>query len=275
MNLLPPPTQFLFLLAVGLSLWVGCGPASEPEEAPPSEPVSAIEPPPQARPDHHTSRDSLDWDGTYTGGALTLTLTRDGSFVLMVAGSEPVVGDFEWSGDGSSITLMGVGENPARFLVGEGVLVRVNEEGQPLEGGDGTEGRLIKQAAQPSADPETTAKAPVLEGRRWVLVELRGRPVERTGENPQEIFIEFDATEGRVSGFGGCNRFSGPYEVKDGLRLKFGNLMSTLMVCPDQELEQEWFAVLAETDNYTLSEDGSTLSMNKARMAPLARLKAQ
>ncbi len=269
--------EFLRSSCLGLSLaaivilWSGCGPTSE-SETEPSEPVSTITPPPRARPDHHTSRDSLDWDGTYTGKGRTLTLASDGSFIFVMAGAEPIVGDFEWSGDGSSIMILGAEEGPLRFLVGENVLVEIDEEGQPVGGDDPEAGRLIKAA--PEA-PAPAAAAQKLEGRRWVLFELRGRAVERIGEDAQEIYLEFDAAEGRAFGFGGCNRFSGPFEIKDGFWLRFGNLMSTLMACPDQEIEQEWFAVLREIDNFTVSEDGSTLSLNKARMAPLARLRAK
>ena len=42
------------------------------------------------------------------------------------------------------------------------------------------------------------------------------------------------------------------------------------MACPDN-LEQEFLAVLLQVDN--LSTDGETLSLNKARMAPLAKFK--
>ena len=40
------------------------------------------------------------------------------------------------------------------------------------------------------------------------------------------------------------------------------------MACPGQ-LEQDFIQALIETDN--LASDGQTLSLNKARMAPLAR----
>jgi hypothetical protein len=40
------------------------------------------------------------------------------------------------------------------------------------------------------------------------------------------------------------------------------------MACPD-DLEQEFLQVISEADN--LSTDGKYLSLNKARMAPLAR----
>ncbi len=46
-------------------------------------------------------------------------------------------------------------------------------------------------------------------------------------------------------------------------------MASTLMACPDMELEREFMKVLYTADNYNF--DGKTIVLNKARMAPLAR----
>lgn len=58
----------------------------------------------------------------------------------------------------------------------------------------------------------------------------------------QPIPIEFsaglEAANGVVSGYSGCNRFSGPYEkLASGMR--FGNLVSTRMACDPARMELE------------------------------------
>jgi heat shock protein HslJ len=58
----------------------------------------------------------------------------------------------------------------------------------------------------------------------------------------QPISIEFsgglEAANGVVSGYSGCNRFSGPYEkLASGMR--FGNLVSTRMACDPARMELE------------------------------------
>lgn len=268
MNL--PPQSLLLTFALSAFVLNGCSPSPDQETPPPSEPASEFIPPPQARPDKSTSRDSLDWDGTYRGKGRTLTLTREGTFTLVLEGAQPVAGDFEWSGDGSTVILIGVGEEPARFLVGENVLIELDAEGQPV-GGDPEAGRLQKTAPT-EADPAGAAAGPGIFGKRWVLIELRGQPVNLLSEGePLQIDLQFDEAAGRVFGFGGVNRYSGPFELKDGFQLTFGNLMSTLMAGPNLDVEQQYLEVLREVDNFTLSEDGTTLSLNKARMAPLAR----
>ena len=108
-----------------------------------------------------------------------------------------------------------------------------------------------------------------IEGIKWKLVELNGKPVENTSGNGKEYFISLQQEESRVSGYSGCNSFFGSYVLKEGNRVTFSKMGSTMMACPNMATEQELFKVLETVDNYTT--DGKTLQLNKARMAPLAR----
>ena len=63
----------------------------------------------------------------------------------------------------------------------------------------------------------------------------------------------------------------GGYEIKQPLQLRFKQLASTMMACDNMADEATLAKVLEMVDNYTIS--GNTLSLNKARMAPLARFK--
>lgn len=42
-----------------------------------------------------------------------------------------------------------------------------------------------------------------------------------------------------------------------------------MMACPNMNIEQELFRILEMVDNYSFN--GTTLQLNKARMAPLAK----
>ena len=44
------------------------------------------------------------------------------------------------------------------------------------------------------------------------------------------------------------------------------------MACPDMTVEQDFLEMLETVDSYAIGSDG-TLSLNRARMAPLARFK--
>jgi putative lipoprotein len=71
--------------------------------------------------------------------------------------------------------------------------------------------------------------APTLEKTHWTLASLgAGRvPVATTQTEP---FLVFGAEPGRVTGSGGCNRLTGPYEQKADA-IKFGALAATRMAC--------------------------------------------
>lgn len=97
-------------------------------------------------PDTHTSRISVDWQGTYAGDIpcadcpgirLTLSLMNDGSYQLsrqyLEREPKPEVtrGRFEWRPDGNSIVLLG---DDSRWRVGEGQLTMLDMDGNPPTG---------------------------------------------------------------------------------------------------------------------------------------------
>jgi len=67
----------------------------------------------------------------------------------------------------------------------------------------------------------------------WLLEDLEGRGVM----DMVQTTLVFD-DEGRVSGSGGCNRFTGSYTFTDG-ELSFGPLAGTKMMCPEAVMDQE------------------------------------
>ncbi len=69
-------------------------------------------------------------------------------------------------------------------------------------------------------------------GKTWTLSEMEGRNFSADKPN-----IEFNRDTKRVSGSGGCNRFSGAFEI-NGARLKFSRLLSTKMACLDAEVQR-------------------------------------
>ncbi len=107
--------------------------------------------------------------------------------------------------------------------------------------------------------------------RRWKLIELDGKPVADS-INGKEPFLLLLATEGRYTGSGGCNGIGGTFALAGKGRITFSQGMSTKMACEDMEVENGLTKVLVAADNYSLK--GDSLSLNKARMAPLARFKA-
>lgn len=110
----------------------------------------------------------------------------------------------------------------------------------------------------------------VITGKRWKLIELNGKPVADK-VNEKEPFLKLEANEKRYSASGGCNGIGGSFTLSANNRISFSQGMSTMMACADMSVEQGLGTVFAAADNYTI-KDG-ILSLNKARMAPLAKFK--
>ncbi len=238
---------------------------SEAEEAPATEFTG----------DGHNSRISVDWNGIYKGtipcadceGIKTeLTLMEDGSFERRTtylgkdAETRSDKGYFTWNDAGSSVTLALEDGGIQQYQVGENMLFHLDREGNRITGDLAENYILMKNKTDL-----------LLENKKWVLTELMGKEITFEDENRQ-AFLMFDSASGRVGGSDSCNRLTGSYEILEGNRLSFGRGMaSTMMACPDMEIADRFNEVLNTVDNYTVAD--GVLSLNKARMAPLARFK--
>ncbi|MFC3149077.1 META domain-containing protein [Piscinibacterium candidicorallinum] len=100
----------------------------------------------------------------------------------------------------------------------------------------------------------------------WVAENIDGRGVI----DRLQSRIQF-TSEGRVSGSGGCNNFTGGVELK-GNELKFGPLASTRKLCAGavQQQEDAFFAALAKAR--TVRTDKGLLFMSDAQGNPVLRL---
>ncbi|WP_419868602.1 META domain-containing protein [Chryseobacterium sp. CT-SW4] len=104
-------------------------------------------------------------------------------------------------------------------------------------------------------------------GKTWKLIEVRGQAVASQSNTP---YFSLDKAEKRYTGHGGCNGISGTFEISpDVNRIKFNQGISTMIACNDLETEKLFTDAILHADNYSLK--GDTLSLNKARMATLAK----
>ena len=224
-----------------------------------------------AVPDMHNSSNSLDWSGRYAGvlpcadceGIETIiNLSEDKSYTKRLTylgeGADPVEesGEFVWSEDGASITLSADGQ---MYNVGENVVIALDQSGEVITGDLAANYRLAKAFGDSEIEDIT-----------WELVEIDGAP-RKTTENDVVAYFNLNSSDGRVSGNLGCNNFFGTYKIEHGLRISFGQMGSTMKACPDMSTENRLSEIFGMADNYTV-KDG-TLSLNKARMAPLAVFK--
>lgn len=125
-----------------------------------------------------------------------------------------------------------------------------------------------------TTSPDVKSSPTPLTGTRWQLVEVNGHQIiagMNTGQPPYLLLP--GGTDSLVQGFGGCNGFFGTYKAGPADRLRFAGMGSTMMACEGKmEVETAFLSALEHTDSYAIT--GDTLSLHRARMAPLARLVA-
>jgi heat shock protein HslJ len=84
----------------------------------------------------------------------------------------------------------------------------------------------------------------------WVATELDGKPVDG---------LTLDYTTDKVSGTGGCNRFSGPISIEDDA-IQIGPLAATKMMCEGKsEIETQYFTALEAARSFLVEGDMLTL----------------
>ena len=129
-------------------------------------------------------------------------------------------------------------------------------------------------STMPTPNPPTPPKnTNNITGKIWKLTELNGRPISLKNPSANPYF-RLNTANMRYEGHGGCNGVGGTFEIKpDMMRIKFNQGMSTMIACDDLETERAFVDALLASDNYSVN--GNTLSLNKARMAPLAKFVLQ
>lgn len=219
----------------------------------------------------HNSRNALDWTGTYSGTLpcadcpgirYSITLRENDTYEVQtqyLERSDSVFtesGKFSWNAQGSQITLADRGE---KFQVAENRLIHLDQEGNVITGD--------------LADMYVLTKATDnITGRYWKLIELNGETVE-AGSTQKEPYIRLNSEENRIEATGGCNGMGGTFELKEPNRIRFSQLIGTMMACDNMEVENGLKRVLETTDSYHVA--GDTLQLFRARMAPLAKFVAE
>jgi len=126
---------------------------------------------------------------------------------------------------------------------------------------------IVLVTASCGAAPPVTVRGPNLAGTAWVAETIAGGGVV----GPAESVIRF-VDDRRVSGHGGCNAFTGSYEIQ-GEHLVLGPLATTRRACGGaiDEQERRFLAALSDIGRYEV-EDGLLLlfardSVNATRLA--------
>ncbi|MFL0353055.1 META domain-containing protein [Xanthomarina sp. GH4-25] len=219
--------------------------------------------------DSHTSEKSLDWEGTYKGTLpcadcegieRTITINKDQTYVSKdnYLGEKDGVFDsrgyIKWIDNGQKILLSD--DNGTMYFVGENTLTQLNKSGNKVTGELADFYILKKQDLSNNEEIAFT-------DTKWKLVKLMGKDI-----TDSEAFISFATEDNRVFGNSGCNTFTGTYNIENNTQLELSKIATTMMACPDMTVEDQFIKVLNTADNFSLN--ANTMTLNKAKMAPLA-----
>jgi len=262
--------KLLLILSV-IPFLFACNSSETTSETTTSEPIAQDESHIQI--DDHNSRNALDWQGMYNGilpcadcEGIRMTLAlQDGRYKMARTylgkdgSSTHLEGDFTWSEDGSTITLLGEENAPAQYKVGENRLIQLDMEGNPITGSLADKYVLTK------------VNSPILD-ITWELSELDGKPVEVEGIKPFNLL--FDTAFGVAGGFAGCNGFSGEFQIKE-QELEIFGVFRTEMACEPavMKIESGYLKALEEVDNFVLEDDTLILKTGNTVLAKLLKEK--
>jgi uncharacterized membrane protein len=100
----------------------------------------------------------------------------------------------------------------------------------------------------------------------YVMEEMTGFNLKKEKLTKGMPQFEFNLTEMRFGGHGGCNSLSGQIEVVSN-KITFGNLMATLMACPNMKVEKAIVSALNQkTVTYSIDKMKLTIVSGKTKM---------
>ncbi len=133
---------------------------------------------------------------------------------------------------------------------------------------------LMAAGCAPAEGPAGTsasrpAPAAVLGGGQWDVTALNGTAVL------PKVPINITFEDGRVYGAGSCNRFMGNYKSGETFTIEMSPIASTMMACPDPQMQQEttFLSILGDVTSYAVdsagmltlkTSDGRTITAKRA-----------
>lgn len=205
-------------------------------------------------------------------------LEADNNRISGYGGCNSFMGNVSVSGSRVSFTEVGSTKMSCPDLSFDEVeILKVLEMAKLYKINDGRLELRVKRKDEPLAIfrksvGETDINAKFLVEKYWKLKSLNGNPVEMTDDQEREAYFTLKTEGNRVVGFGGCNNLMGSYKLGVGNRIRFSQMATTMMACPDAENESEFLKVFERADNYTLT--GDELLLNEGKKAPLAAFEA-
>lgn len=145
---------------------------------------------------------------------------------------------------------------------------------QPMEGPGPRATLVVERFIRLEKPGDACPPPPVnasLAGTRWRLTRLERNAVVESARQ-REAWVQFDATQSRLAGSGGCNTVTGSYAL-DGDALRFSKVAGTMMACRDgAQQERAFVAMLGTVQRWLVA--GQTLEFLDTEAALVARFEA-
>ena len=93
----------------------------------------------------------------------------------------------------------------------------------------------------------------VLTDTNWQLSTIYGKPADSTNYN-SGLPVAYFSTDNKISGNGGCNRYSGSYNLNEENGINISQMVSTKMFCPGTG-ENDYLKALESADNAVVEKD--------------------
>ena len=205
--------------------------------------------------DYLEYKESLDWTGEYLGVTpcadcegleITIKLKEDFTYekrYRYLGKSDKKYfyeGNFKWSEDSLNVELEDHLGQIQAYAMQRDKLIVLDESGNRIEGDLADQYELHKVI-------ETEQK--------WLLIELNQEPVDFS--DFEQIYISIDEKGNKISGFSGCNRFFGEYELLKKKQVVVSKVGMTRMLCeePIDKIERAFIEALNNTAYHVEEKD--------------------
>ena len=178
------------------------------------------------------------------GIATRLVLKKANQYVLITQYLESdtkidtTKGTFKWKGD--VIILAGIKGYFSKFKIEKNKAIALDDKGKQVKGSLAKFMILSKIGDQR------------IEDKRLKLISLNGKVIRKSAN---AYYIILHSKEGSAESKVGCNQLQNPYIITANGRLDFKQGISTLMACPDMQIEEAFIANLLNTHHYHLEKN--------------------
>ena len=106
----------------------------------------------------------------------------------------------------------------------------------------------------------------------WIISAVNGEAVKKMDKIP---FLVFDVKEKRVHGNAGCNTINGGFsqDENNSASLKFSQMISTMMACPDMDVEGQVLKALNAVCFFKMNQDASVSLLDENENVVLTLVK--